>query len=319
MKKVVALRSASSIAMLVIAAAAVPGAYAAGSVQARQQAAASVAGGSPECKALGDFYWEIGDASGVQGSGKIGSEYSANETIRIASASKFVFGAYFLEKIGRSAQPTADQLSYLEMRSGYANFNPLMCMLSRSVDSCMTARSNGDRDGSKVGRFSYGGGHDQKLAGMLGLGRMNAEEFGREIKQYVGPEIGFSYKSPQPAGGMESSPADYGKFLRKIISGQLRMKEFLGYQPVCASTSCPGVAYTPVVDNWHYSINHWIEDDPRTGDGAFSSPGAMGFYPWISKDKTTYGVLARNKMGKTSYWDSVLCGREIRKAWMSGG
>jgi len=319
MKKVVVRRAIPGIALMLSIAAAVPAAYGAGSTQARQQAAAAVAGGSRECKALGDFYWEIGDASGVQGSGKIGDEYSADQTIRIASASKFVWGSYFLEKIGKNAQPTEEQLNYLEMRSGYASFNPLMCALSRSVDSCMTARSNGERDGSKVGRFSYGGGHDQRLAGILGLGRMNADEFTSEVKRYVGPDIGFSYKSPQPAGGMESSPAEFGKFLRKIVSGQLRMKEFLGYRPVCAASNCPGVAYTPVVDNWHYSINHWVEDDPRTGDGAFSSPGAMGFYPWISKDKTTYGVLARQKLGKTAYWDSVLCGREIRKAWMSGG
>jgi len=30
------------------------------------------------------------------------------------------------------------------------------------------------------------------------------------------------------------------------------------------------------------------------GDGAFSSPGAFGFYPWIDRTKTNYGVLARS-------------------------
>ena len=29
------------------------------------------------------------------------------------------------------------------------------------------------------------------------------------------------------------------------------------------------------------------------GDGAFSSPGLFGFYPWIDAGKTYYGVLAR--------------------------
>lgn len=316
MKKLMSRRGASATALLLTAAAFVPGAYAAGSAQARQQAAAAVAAGSPECKALGDFYWEIGDASGPQGSGQIGTEYTANQSIRIASASKLVWAAYFVEKNGK---PSDEQLSFLEMRAGYSNFNPLMCALSRSVDSCGTARSNGERDPSKVGRFSYSGGNDQRLASILGLGRMNAEEFTSEVKRYVGPELGFAYKSPQPAGGMESSPAEYGKFLQKIIAGKLKIKDYLGYEPVCASRNCPNVSDTPVVDAWHYSINHWIEDDPRTGDGSFSSPGLMGFYPWISKDKTTYGILARQKLGKTAYWDSVLCGREIRKAWMMGG
>lgn len=319
MKKIWERRAASAIAMILLAAAMAPAAQAAATAQQRQQAAAAVAGGSAACKAIGDFYWEIGDASGVQGSGKIGDEYSADGSIRIASASKFVWGAYVLEKIGKTAQPTADQLAYLEMRSGYTAFNPLFCALSRSVDACMEARSNSQRDDSRVGKFSYGGGHDQRLASLLGLGRMNADAFTAEVKRYVGPDLGFSYRSPQPAGGMESSPAAYGRFLRKVVSGELRLKQFLGYAPVCASKDCPNVIDTPVRDAWHYSINHWVEDDPRTGDGAFSSPGLMGFYPWISKDKTTYGVLARQKLSKTAYWDSVQCGREIRKAWMTTG
>jgi hypothetical protein len=310
------LRSVASATLALLAASAMPVAYGAASAQAKQQAAAAVAGGSPECKALGDFYWEIGDATGVQGSGKIGSDYSADQTIRIASASKLVWAAYFVEKNGK---PNDEQLGFLEMRAGYSKFNPLGCLLSKTVDGCATARSNGERDNATVGRFAYSGGNDQHLAGILGLGRMNAEEFTAEIKRYIGPELTFSYKSPQPAGGMESSPAAYGKFLQKILAGKLKIKDYLGYEPVCASNGCPNVSETPVVDAWHYSINHWIEDDPRTGDGSFSSPGLMGFYPWISKDKSTYGILARQKLGKTAYWDSVLCGREIRKAWMTTG
>ena len=54
-------------------------------------------------------------------------------------------------------------------------------------------------------------------------------------------------------------------------------------------------ANTPVpsTESWHYSIGHWVEDDPAVGDGAFSSAGAFGFYPWIDASKTYYGVLAR--------------------------
>ena len=306
-------------ALLWLAAIGSMGAQAAGDTSARQQAAAAVATGSAECKALGDFYWEVGDAGGVQGSGQIGEEYTADKTIRIASASKFVWGAYVLEKIGRNAKPTPEQVSYLEMRSGYTSFNPLFCALSRSVDACMEARSNAERSNNVIGKFSYGGGHDQRLAGLLGLGRLDADGFTDEVRGALGKDLRFAYRSPQPAGGMESSPSEYGKFLRKVISGELRLKQFLGYEPVCASRGCPDVVETPVRDAWHYSLNHWVEDDPKTGDGAFSSPGLMGFYPWISADKTTYGIVARQKFSKTSYWDSVECGRKIRKAWMSGG
>ena len=296
-----------------LAAGTIAPAQAAGS-QARQQAAAAVAAQDPQCRSLGDFYWEIGDVNGAQGSGVIGGEYTADTSLRVASASKFVWGAYVLEKIGRNNQPTPEQVASLEMRSGYAKFNPLFCALSRSVDACMSSRSNGERDSGLIGKFSYGGGHDQRLAGQLGLGRLSARELTDEVTSYVGKDIGFSYRTPLLAGGMESTPAQFATFLRKVISGQLRLKQFLGYQPVC--TQCASAAESPAREPWHYSLNHWIEDTPGIGDGAFSSPGAMGFYPWISQDKTTYGILARQKMGAGAYWDSVLCGRKIRKAWM---
>lgn len=52
------------------------------------------------------------------------------------------------------------------------------------------------------------------------------------------------------------------------------------------------------------------------GDGAFSSPGAFGFYPWIDAGKTTYGVLARSESAGNGI-DSVDCGRLVRKAWVT--
>ena len=52
---------------------------------------------SRACTALGDFYWEIGDANGVRASGQVGSDYGANTEVKIASASKWIWGAYVLE------------------------------------------------------------------------------------------------------------------------------------------------------------------------------------------------------------------------------
>ncbi|TJY64974.1 hypothetical protein E4T66_01760 [Sinimarinibacterium sp. CAU 1509] len=286
----------------------------------RANAAAETARSARECTALGDFYWEIGDKNGVQASGQIGSEYSASTEMKIASASKWVWGAYVLEKIGRNARPSDDQVAMLEMRSGYTAFNPVRCLLSRSVGACMEARGNDDKEKAKVGRFSYGGGHSQRLAVSMGLGKMSAEQLTAEVKGRLGAELGFSYDKPQLAGGMRSSASDYAQFLRKIMKGQLRMHDYLGYDPVCTLPGvCKSAVSSPVKEAWHYSLNHWVEDAPGTGDGSFSSPGLMGFYPWISADKQTYGILARQKLSASAYWDSVQCGREIRKAWMQSG
>jgi hypothetical protein len=78
-------------------------------------------------------------------------------------------------------------------------------------------------------------------------------------------------------------------------------------------------------EEWQYSLGHWVEDDPDVGDGAFSSPGAFGFYPWIDAQKRFYGILARVDvlnagsidLTKISSISSVRCGRLIRKAWLT--
>lgn len=272
----------------------------------------------PLCRSIGAFHWEIGNAKGVLASGQVGDEYSADKVIDIASASKFIWGAYVVQKLDRNQAPSAEQVSYLEMKSGYVKFNPLFCLLSKSVRSCLEARSNDERDASAVGRFSYGGGHDQHMAASMGLGRYSARQLTDEVMGTLGlGGLDIEYKRPLPAGGLEASPAAYGKFLRKVVAGELRYKQYLGYKPVCAyqGDGCDALS-TPVQEHWHYSLNHWIEDDPATGDGAYSSPGLLGFYPWISADKSTYGLLARRKLSKTAYWDSVQCGRKLRAAWM---
>jgi len=53
----------------------------------------------------------------------------------------------------------------------------------------------------------------------------------------------------------------------------------------------------------------------NASDGAYSSPGAFGFYPWIDRTKSYYGVVAPKMTGALN---SVYCGRLIRKAWMTG-
>jgi CubicO group peptidase (beta-lactamase class C family) len=134
--------------------------------------------------------------------------------------------------------------------------------------------------------------------------------------------LNIAYGSPQLAGGAHMSAADYAQFLRKIISGGLAIKEHLGEDPVCTlpGASCPTAIYSPASPyNWHYSWGHWIEDDSSIGDdGAFSSPGAFGFYPWIDSSKQYYGILARRSDTIGAYKDSAMCGRLIRAAFLTG-
>lgn len=159
----------------------------------------------------------------------------------------------------------------------------------------------------------------QNHAAQNGLGAMNNAALAAEIGAQIGPEITISYNQPQLAGGADMSASEYAKMLRKILGGQLEMKNALGTHPVCVDpASCPDAisAPSPQGEKWHDSVGHWVEDDPTVGDGAFSSPGAFGFYPWVDKTKTLYGIVAR--VSPTGAITSVKCGRLIRKAFVTG-
>jgi hypothetical protein len=91
--------------------------------------------------------------------------------------------------------------------------------------------------------------------------------------------------------------------------------------PVCTrqSDTCTALN-SPIPEAWHYSLAHWVEDDPVShGDGAFSAPGGQGFYPWVEASKAYYGVVARVVTGpQRQGFQSVQCGRLIRRAWDTG-
>ncbi len=290
-------------------------------IAAKTRAAVTAAAHDAQCTGIGDFYWEIGDANGRLASGSVGKKYGPQTSIGIDSASKLVFGSYVLEKLG-GKEPDDHQIHLLNMTGGYAHAkrNMLACSLfARDIAACAAKDKTDKPDPADIGIFSYGNPGDEELAVELGDGDKTKETMAEEYKKYLGDDLDFSFRSLQLAGGLKSTPDNYARFLRKILSGKLRMKDHLGTHAVCAfNADCPGkVVFTPAPVGWHYSLNHWVEND-KDGDGAFSSAGLEGFYPWISADKSTYGLVARLVFGKKSYATSAYCGMAIRKAWMTG-
>ena len=297
----------------------------------RTQAAQATAASQPSCVAAQPFYWEVGNAQATLGSGTAGGNtYGASTVMPIASASKWVYASYVVQKRGGVQQLSSTDITQLHFTSGYSIFNPLTCTSSDTVGSCNALTGY---DANTLNQFDYGGGHMQRHADVeMGLGALDAAGFTTEL---LGQLSGVSlyFNSPQPGGGGYASAANYGALLRKIMSGQLLMQGALGTHAVCANPGTCQVpdntaAYSPIpsTETWHYSIGHWVEDDPGVGDGAFSSPGAYGFYPWIDRSKTTYGLLARfdptgqsiSDPAQKPYFRSIACGRLIRKAWFSG-
>jgi hypothetical protein len=292
---------------------------------ARQQAAEATARSATNaCAPVRPFYWEIGDAQGLRGSGSTdGSTYTADTPMAIASASKWLYAAYVAERRGGAGLGASADVPFLNFSSGYTGFDA--CLAGQTVAQCQSYQGvvirNGGFSAADVGRFHYSGGHMQKHAVDLGLGALDNAALAAEIRGQLGTDIALSYSQPQLAGGAVSTAADYARFLRKVLRGELKIAALLGTQALCATNAAcdrVGVASpAPADEVWRYSLGHWVEDDPVVGDGSFSSAGAFGFYPWINQARDTYGILARrNDLG--SGFESVLCGRLIRKAWVTG-
>jgi len=301
-----------------------PAVSSAQTIAERTQAVEQTAQNNQHCNNL-RFYWEIGNANGTLASGREGLlAPNASTVMAIASASKWLYGAYVVEK--RNGQLTSNDISALSRRSGYINWD--QCALGNStVGQCFQNSDNDVKESQYEGSFVYGGGHDQwHAAQVLNLGSLDNAGLASEMQSYLGNDIDFSFSDPAPAYGIRTDANNYALFLRKILGGTLQIAGQLGSNAVlavCPSSLDCGVAMSPVEEllgeSWHYSLGHWVEDAPNIGDGAFSSPGAYGFYPWIDADQDYYGLIARR-----SYIDwqasasSTQCGREMREAWETG-
>lgn len=294
-------------------------------------AALQVAADDAHCRAIEPFYWEIGDARQALVSGAEGAKAPVATTVMpVASATKWVFAAYVVQR--RGGELAANELSTkdieaLTMQSGYTSHRHASCIrllparrASQTVGDCLQRGNNGQYTPQHRGHFFYNGGHFQHYAATtLGLAGDNNVALADEIRGGLGIPFTFSFGSPQPAGGMSTSASDYAGFLRALLRGDLRLGTRLGEYAVCAQPgACPQALHSPIPTDrhWQYALGHWVESDPATGDGAFSSPGAFGFYPWIDAGRRYYGILARHQLGKQSAFASVECGRRIRQAFL---
>jgi hypothetical protein len=251
----------------------------------------------------------------VLASGKKGTRYAEDTAVGIASASKWVWGAYIVER--EKADLSKADFQAMTMRSGYVKFDYSTCLFTTSatVSKCFMASTNSGFEPNAVGRFHYQEGHFQKQAIDLGMGDWTPAMLTTEVNGKLGVDL--TWGSPQPAAGIRTDPAHYRLFLQKLVRGELELSRHLGENGVCTQpSSCPTALSSPAPAAWHYSWGHWIEDEPNTGDGAFSSPGAFGFYPWVSADKSTYGMVVREELGFEVYIESANCGRAIRQAYL---
>jgi hypothetical protein len=306
-------------------------------------AAAAAAANGQDCSSITPFYWEIGTATSGNTPLASGSVNGLTGTVtrstvfNIASASKWIFGAYVFEREG-GVPSNSTIKDGLRMETGYIHYNQTLCTLSQSVSGCFSVAhipyANYGHDSSADGSFYYSGGNDQYLAAtasLLNIGGDSKTQLTTEVNNYLNLGPSTSYQYPSIPGGMQSSAADYAAFLQKLMiahsAGGYVLADYLGADAVptqpCAVSGCNPAGTVAM----HYSYNHWVEDNTAggtmsdgtvlgPGDGAFSSIGAYGFYPWISADKQYYGILSRRGATSLAVGQSVKCGQEIRAAFL---
>ena len=100
-------------------------------------------------------------------------------------------------------------------------------------------------------------------------------------------------QNPQLAVGLRSSALDYSHFLEMLLArGTFEGREVLSPDLVSEMLR----DQTREVTAWSrqpYALGAWCTLDPRTGlPVRFSSPGTLGFYPWIDLERNLGAVFA---------------------------
>ncbi len=308
-------------------------------------AVTQTATGNARCTAIQPFYWEIGNGAAALASGSStaagGTAVTAATRWPIASASKWIYGMYVVQRRGGAANLTADDIRFLNFTSGYTymdtSTSSATCTAppsgANSINHCLTLPSStpgktfADHDPATDGLFDYNSGHEENHAGFFQpeINDLDTAELGPAIVAGLGVGgVSLEYFQPLLAGGIAARASDYALLLRAVVGGQLHMRDALGTHAVCAWAIGPGcdAVHSPAVTvQWHYAMAHWVEDDPQDGDGAYSSPGAFGFYPWIDARKRYYGVISRFALANGDIQQglaSAQCGSALRAAWETG-
>jgi hypothetical protein len=292
----------------------------------RAAAATATAKTNPLCSMdiLKSFYWEIGNKDGPLVSGRVGGRISSTTVMNIGSSSKWIYAGYVAQKNGGNVDGI---VPYMNLTSGFSNFSSQQCPDYGTIADCDPGPQNPDEAANSV--FHYGGGHMQEHAILSGLGNLRNSTFADEVRSYIGTDVVMSYKKPQPAGGVRIDSVNYAIFLRKLLvdsPNPLQLGALLGTH---ASCTLPGPDCSAsgqdlqLPEAWHYSIGHWVEDDPNGTppmNFAYSSPGLGGYYPWVDVDRKLYGILSRNSGNaqQNQPYASAQCGRLIRLAWKTG-
>lgn len=271
------------------------------------------------CSRFDSFIWEVGDAENVitRDFSLKGTPPSAKGLISLHEISAFIFATYAAQMKDGSFTP--EEINDLTLRSGYTAPLSQNCRAATTVSSCF---SNLSHARSTDGAFYYGPGSVQKMAVDLGLGTFRDGDLRDEYSSAIGaPATHFQFETMRIMDGLRMTPNNLSRFMRHLLSGNLKMSGMLGQHAVCLDPSeCQvPVTYAPAPRNRDYSLGHWVEKNPTTGEvEAFSMAGKSGIYAWITADRKYYGYMIPHDNGANRSMDGISCGRAMYRAVIRG-
>lgn len=258
--------------------------------------------------------------------------YTADKVVPIASASKWLSGALIMSLIDEGRLSLEDNVSKYLPEFGPDKSNITVRQLFAHTSGfppevrCRNdKRTTLERCANEIARMQlraapgdefYYGGVSMHVGGRIAeiaSGKPWNELFAEKITAPLGmTQTDFSAygptDNPRPEGDARSTADDYGRFLQMILqSGDFNGKKVLSATSVVEmhndQTGGARIAYTiyekhaardPSLPLARYGIGVWRErmDQATQQLRDLSSPGALGFSPWIDVERNLAGVLS---------------------------
>lgn len=258
--------------------------------------------------------------------------YGADRVVPIASASKWLSGAFIMTLVDEGKISLDDTVSKYIPEFGADKSNiTVRHLFAHTSGLPPEARCRNDkrttleRCTSEIARMQlraapgdefYYGGVSMHIGGRVAeivSGKSWNELFAEKIATPLGmTRTDFlAYdptNNPRPAGDARSSADDYGRFLQMILQrGTFRGKQILSAAAVLEmhkdQTGGARIGYTiyekhgardPSLSHARYGVGVWRERVDETSQQLreASSQGALGFSPWIDIERNLAGVLS---------------------------
>lgn len=281
---------------------------------------------------VADMGFMIGDANGVLVSTEKGN-FTFDDTLRLASASKFLTGAavWSLVETGELSLsdttadlitdwPTdsgGDEVTVSQLMSFTSGFNVTAAQttcagsLLRSLEGCVLSIAEEGPDAAAGETFAYGPEHMQIAA--LMARSVTGNELSETLRQNILDAVGasdatgfFSGENTRYSGFATGTTNDYGKVLQALLAEDLftDMSGFLADRSQRADIFySPVEGYTAPLD-WHYGFGFWIECDQVpfnkscANNPTISSTGLFGFTPWVDFSMGYWAIIAVDENGE---------------------